>query len=223
LASSYFKKIELDCECEPDSPLYDSILIFESILAVISLANLDPIPEPIFIPTSIDIEYEPPILDTRLPLMDHECELQFFDLEPTFEAKLTFQPKLDLTHIPESVLVSELFILEPKSTIPPSHILLLDQGVNYYDSKMIFKDWSYNWNDFNVRILHDPIQFGDNKNVNRKEIIKSGFLETPHYLDWAVTLDPIRPHWNHHFEVTFFFPFFFFMHICFHSYIKDNA
>jgi len=41
--------------------------------------------------------------------------------------------------------------------------------------------------------LHDPNQIGDSNNVNKKEVIKSEFLETPHYLDWAETLGPIRP------------------------------
>jgi len=52
--------------------------------------------------------------------MRKECELQFFDLEQTLELKPTLEPKLDLSHIPESVVVSEYFTLEPKSTIPPS-------------------------------------------------------------------------------------------------------
>jgi len=87
---------------------------------------------------TIDLEIEPSILDTHIPLMDHECELQFFDLEPTFEPKLTLKPKLDLSHIPESVLIFEPFILESKLTIPPSHILLLDQDIAHNDSEMIF-------------------------------------------------------------------------------------
>ena len=64
------------------------------------------------------------------------------------------EPKLDLSHIPESVLVPEPFIVEPKSTILLSLILLLDQGRDHYDSEMIFQDWSYNRDDFNNRIVH---------------------------------------------------------------------
>jgi len=96
----------------------------------------------------------------------------------------------DLSHIPESVLVPKPFILEPKSTISSNHILLLDR-IDHNDSKMIFQDWSYNRDDFNIRIFHDPIQFGDNKNINLKEVIKSGFFDTPHYLDWAAMLGSI--------------------------------
>jgi len=58
---------------------------------------------------------------------------------------------------------------------------------------MIFQDWSYNGDNFHIRILHDPNQRGDDKIVNRKEVNKDGFREPPHYLDWAGTLGPIRP------------------------------
>ena len=111
-------------------------------------------------------------------------------MEPTLESKLALEPKLDLSHIPKSILVPEHFT-KPKSIIPPSHILLLDQGIDHNDSEMIFKDWSYNWDNFNVRILHDPIQFGDDKYVNREVVIKGGFIENPRYLYWAAMLDPI--------------------------------
>ena len=40
-------------------------------------------------------------------------------------------------------------------------------------------------------MLHDPNQLEDDKTVNRKEVIKGGFVETPHYLDWAVSLGSI--------------------------------
>jgi len=58
---------------------------------------------------------------------------------------------------------------------------------------MIFQDWSYNRDDFHVRILHDTNQIGDNNNVNKKKLIKDEFHQPPHYLDWAATLGPIRP------------------------------
>ena len=68
----------------------------------------------------------------------------------------------------------------------------MDLGIEQNDSEMIFKEWSYNRDDFNVRILHDPNQLGGDKIVNKKEVIKGGYLENSHYLDWAVTLDPIQ-------------------------------
>ena len=37
-----------------------------------------------------------------------------------------------------------------------------------------------------------PNQIGNSNNVSKKEVIKGGFLETPHYLDWAATLGPIK-------------------------------
>jgi len=138
----------------------------------------------------IELEIESPILENHIPLMVKECEFQFFNLDLTFEPNLTHKSKLDLSHIFKSVLVLEPFILEPKSTISSNHILLLDQGIDHNNSEMIFQDWSYNQDDFNVRILHDPNHIGDGNNVNRKEVIKDEVLETPHYLDWAATLGP---------------------------------
>ena len=65
--------------------------------------------------------------------MKKECEFQFFDLDPTFEPNLTLEPKFDLSHILETVLVLEPITLKPKSTIPQSHILLLDRGIEQND------------------------------------------------------------------------------------------
>ena len=155
-----------------------------------SLPNLDPIPEPTLILVPIDYEIESPIVDSRIPLMDQECELKFFDLDPTLKPNSTLEPKLDFL---ESVLVSKPIILEPKSITSSSHILLLDQGIHNYDSEIIFQDWSYNRDSFNIRIFHDPIHFGNNNNVDKKEVIKVGFLDNLQYLDWVATLDPIRP------------------------------
>ena len=124
--------------------------------------------------------------------MRKKCEFQFFDLKQTLELKSTLEPKLDLSHMPEPILVPEHFTLEPKSTIQPSHILLLDQGIDHNDSKMVFQDWSYKEDNFHDMILHDPIHVEDCKNVNKKEVIKGGFRELLHYLNWAATLDPIR-------------------------------
>jgi len=41
--------------------------------------------------------------------------------------------------------------------------------------------------------LHDPIHIREYNNVNRKEVMKGEFHKNPQYLDWAATLDPIRP------------------------------
>ena len=102
-------------------------------LTPVSLPSLDHIPKPILIPVPINLEYEPPILDSHIPLIGKGCEFQVFDLEQTLDLKLTLEPKstleliLDLSHILESVLVLVPFTLKPKYTILTSHILLLDQ------------------------------------------------------------------------------------------------
>ena len=88
-------------------------------LTLVSLPDLDPILEPTLIPVPINL-HEPPILDSHIPLMENECELKFFDLDPILEAKLILDPKLDLSHILELVLVPVRLILEPKSIISPT-------------------------------------------------------------------------------------------------------
>ena len=104
----------------------------------------------------------------------------------TLEPKLTFETKVD---IPELIPIT----LEPKSTIPPSRILLLDIGIDHNDSLMVFQDRSCKGNNFHDRIFHDPIHIKNCKYVNRKKVNKGGFREPPHYLDWIATLGPIRP------------------------------
>ena len=56
---------------------------------------------------------------------------------------------------------------------------------------MISQDWSYNWEKFHARILHDPIHIGEYKNVSKKEVMKDGLYENPQYLDCAETLGPM--------------------------------
>ena len=190
MASFYFNKIELEYECEPDPQLCDSIPICESMLTSVSLPKLDPLPEPTLIPVSIDFKIEPPLLDSHISLMGKECEIKFCDLDSTLEPEPTLEPKVDF---PELVLIPELFISKPKSSIPQNHILLLDQGIDHNDSVMIFQDWSYKGNNFHDRILHDPINIGDYKYINRKEVNKDGFCEPLHYFGWVERLGPIRP------------------------------
>ena len=48
-----------------------------------------------------------------------------------WEPKLTLEPKVD---IPELVLAPEPIILKAKSTIPTSHIILLDIGIDHVTS-----------------------------------------------------------------------------------------
>ena len=122
--------------------------------------------------------------------MGKECEFQFLDLNSTLEPKLTLKSQVDFLKL---VIVSEPITFEPKSIIPPSHILLLDIGIDHNDLVMIFQDWSCKRNKFHDRIFHDPIHIGDCKYVNRKGVNKGRFREPPHHLDWVATLGPIRP------------------------------
>jgi len=139
------------------------------------------------IPVSIDLETEPPILNSHIPLIGKECEFYFFDLDSTIEQL----PTLELTlNFLELVMVLEPITLKLKSAIPPSHILLLDIGIDHDDSVTIFQDGSYERDNFHDRILYDPIYIGDCKYVNKKEVNKGGFREPPHYLDWVVMLGP---------------------------------
>ena len=88
-----------------DPQLCDSVSIFESILTLVSLPDLDHILEPTLILVLINLELESPILQSHISLIDHEYELQFFDLDPTLEPNLTIESKLDLNQLSESVLV----------------------------------------------------------------------------------------------------------------------
>ena len=113
------------------------------------------------------------------------------DLDSTLEPKLTLEPKVDFS---ELVLVPKPIILEPKSTILPTNILLLDIGIDHDDSVIIFQGWSSKGSKFHDRIFHDPIHIGDCKYVNRKEANKGGFCEPPHYLDWVEHLTQLDNH-----------------------------
>ena len=81
----------------------------------------------------------------------------------------------------EPVLGPNPIIVKPKSITSSSQILLLDQDVDNDDPKMVFQDWSYNQDSFNVMVVHDPIPLGDNNNVHKKEVIKGGFLDDPQF------------------------------------------
>ena len=106
-------------------------------LTPVSLPKLDPFFKLTLIPVSIDFEIESPLLDSNILLIEKECEIKFFDLNSTLEPELTLEPKVDFL---ELVMVPESITLERKSTIPPSHNLLLDIGIDYDNSVMIFQD-----------------------------------------------------------------------------------
>jgi len=137
LISFHFNEIELEDECDTNSQCCDSVPLFESMPTPVSLPDLDPIPNPTLISIPIEFEHEPPILDSHIPLLGNECELEFYDLDKTHKPTLTLEPKLDLSFILESVSVPIPFIVEPKSSIPQNHFPLLDQDLDQYDSVMI--------------------------------------------------------------------------------------
>ena len=118
LASFHFNEIELEDECDTDFQCCDSISLFESMLTPVSLPDSDLISKPTLIPIPIDLEHEPPILDSHIPLLGNKCELEFYDLDQTHKPTPTLKLKLDLSFIPESVSVPVPFIVEPKSFIP---------------------------------------------------------------------------------------------------------
>ena len=68
-----FNEIELEIECDTDFHYCDSVPPFESMLTSVSLVDLDPIPDPTLIHVLIEFEHEPPILDSRIPLLENEC------------------------------------------------------------------------------------------------------------------------------------------------------
>ena len=122
-------------------------------LTPVSLPDLDPISKTTLIPIPIELEHEPLILDSHIPLLENECEFQFYDLDQTYEPTPTLEPKVDLSFILESVSVPIFFIVEPKSSILQNHIPLLDQNLDQYDFVMISQDWSYNREKSHARIL----------------------------------------------------------------------
>jgi len=108
LASFHFNEIELEHECDPDLQFSDSVPNFKSRLTPVTLSDLDHLLEPTLNPVLINLELESLILQSHISLLENECELQFFDLDPTLESKSTLEPKLDLSHIPKSVLIPYL-------------------------------------------------------------------------------------------------------------------
>ena len=86
-----------------------------------------------------------------------ECESYFFDLDPTIEPILIFEPTFNFF---ESVMVPEPITLDPKSSNSSYHIPLLEIGIDHNDSVIIFQDWSCKENNFHDRFLYDPIHIG---------------------------------------------------------------
>ena len=118
---------------------FDSVPIFESILTPVFSPNLNHIPEPVLIHVPINLKLELLIMQNYILLIENEYEPEHqFDLDPILKPNSTPKPLLEFNQTPESVLVPACLTLEPKSTTSPNHIQLLDNGVQKFDSKMIY-------------------------------------------------------------------------------------
>ena len=69
----------------PQFPILWFNSIFNLMLTPISSSDFDHNREPILIPIPINLEHEPPILKSHIPLMKNDCETRLFDLDPTIE------------------------------------------------------------------------------------------------------------------------------------------
>ena len=70
------------------------------------------------------------------------CEHQFFSLDPIFEpiSTLTFESRLDMSQIPESVSIFVHIPFKSKSIISQNHTSLLDKDVEENDKVIIFEN-----------------------------------------------------------------------------------
>ena len=75
LVSYHFNEIELKHECDHDPQLCDSVSIFDSILTLVFLPDLDHNLEPTLIPIPVNLEHESPIMQSHFLLLENECEL----------------------------------------------------------------------------------------------------------------------------------------------------
>ena len=132
MASSHFYGIELNEECDFNSQICDPVQISKSILTPILLPDLSNILESVFIPTPVILEIESPIL-SHIPLIENTCGLKFqlLDLDTLLEPISTPEPLLDVSHLPESVLVP--ILPESKSTILSFHTPFWDKAVDKFD------------------------------------------------------------------------------------------
>ena len=64
-------------------------------LTPVTLPDLDPILKPTLISIPVKLAHEPTILDSHIPLLENECELEFYDLGQTYEPTPTLDSKLN--------------------------------------------------------------------------------------------------------------------------------
>ena len=78
----HFNEIELEHECDLNPQFCDSVSIFYSMLTLVSLPDLDHVPEPTLTPVPINLEHEPTILESHIPFMRNECEIYYLIWTP---------------------------------------------------------------------------------------------------------------------------------------------
>ena len=89
----------------------------------------------------------------------------------------SFESRLDLSQILESVSVFVPIPFESKSIISQNHTSFLDKNVEENDSVIIFENWKLDGGNFFNKI----IQFSNILLGHIREVI-GGFLQDPHYI-----------------------------------------
>ena len=107
-------------------------------------------------------------------------------MDPISEPISTPEPLLDLSHLPESVLVPVL--PESKSTVLSFHTPFWDEVVDKFDSEINYGIWKLDGVKFLIKILNGFIFL-----VGHIKDSAGGFLRDPRKVDWAMFRGPIRP------------------------------
>ena len=121
-------------------------------------------------------------------MLENKCGLEFqlLDLDPLLEPISTPELLLDLSYLPESVLV--LVFPESKSIILSFHTPFWDKAVDNFDSEINYEIWKLDGVKFLIKILYGYIIL-----MGYIREIFGGFLRTPCKVDWAAFRGPIRP------------------------------
>jgi len=106
-------------------------------------------------PVPVHREIGSPISYDHTSLMGKVCEHQFFALDPIFEPILTpsFESRLDLSQISESISFFVPILFGSKSIISQNCTSLLDKGVEQNNSKNIFENWKLDGGNFFNKII----------------------------------------------------------------------
>ena len=121
-------------------------------------------------------------------MLENKCGLEFqlLDLDPISEPISTLEPLLDLSHLPESLLVPVL--PKSKSNILSFHTPFWDEVIDKFDSEINYENWKLDGVKYLIKILYGHIFL-----VGYIRVISGGFLRDPRKVDWAAFRGPIRP------------------------------